>query len=820
MTKSKVALPDPSQTLPLRLLRWTVPVAILIVFLFGIAGAVRLGLSLGQPFSGVVLSWRKDWKLYAVSTSTPAYWPGLTAGLEINDRLLCLDDYMPNPNSLVYGLEARDAVIDCPNGAKNHAVVFRELFHNPDSTVSYLIDREGDILTLSSMPITKFTLWMLLELYLPQFALAMGMLIIGAITYRANPGVELNLVFALLAAIIAAYTIDRGFGLIITDRFEDARVISILLAVPWIALIGAVYLHVVSLFTVDGSLRKVTIWLRRPYYVVSILFALLGLLVYILHDQPISFVLTPHYFYFVGGSCVFAAGMGTACLIWTWYKAPAPRVRHQAKLMLLGLIGLLIFFVPIMISGFSDIPLPRTAYIAPYLGLAAIAIFAYAILRYQLFASRAGILTALLVVIWCVLVSIVTAIAANQLVGFLPILVATLVASLGLLARWGPTTIFTRLLRRETLDYRTVVHFSQRVGGLQQTESLLQAANTVLCEDLDVEHMDVWLLGPQHRILERYSDGQVQGTVSIPSGFVDQLLAHPEPVHATEPAGYRVQPDDPESDSVAVWAPLVDRGQAVGLLGLGARWTGDVYDDLDLQLTGILARQLALSILTTRQYESLQATADLIQQAQEHERLRIARELHDTILQFLLVLTYGLDGLKEQATEAATEIERWQDRISLESGRLRGMLSYLRAPEVLVQHGLVPAIELWIGQVSEGTTVSIQAKLVPEAAAALPEEAQVAIYRVFREAIYNALKHAESTGISVRLDTNRDQVCFAIEDDGQGFDVRQAMGGKGKGYSSLRDMQTYIKNVGGSLTIDSAPGQGTVVSGTVPVTGA
>ena len=102
--------------------------------------------------------------------------------------------------------------------------------------------------------------------------------------------------------------------------------------------------------------------------------------------------------------------------------------------------------------------------------------------------------------------------------------------------------------------------------------------------------------------------------------------------------------------------------------------------------------------------ERLRATAQLIQQAEENERRKIARELHDTILQFLLVLTYGLDDLKERQAAQAAEIERWQDRISAEAGQLRNLLSYLRAPELLVQQGLVPSLQSWLEQVQQETT--------------------------------------------------------------------------------------------------------------------
>ena len=87
---------------------------------------------------------------------------------------------------------------------------------------------------------------------------------------------------------------------------------------------------------------------------------------------------------------------------------------------------------------------------------------------------------------------------------------------------------------------------------------------------------------------------------------------------------------------------------------------------------------------------SLPSNADILGFAspEERERLKIAREIHDTILQFLLVLTYGLDDTRERHPEVAVELEGWQDRISQQAAELRSLLAYLRAPELLVQHGL------------------------------------------------------------------------------------------------------------------------------------
>lgn len=203
----------------------------------------------------------------------------------------------------------------------------------------------------------------------------------------------------------------------------------------------------------------------------------------------------------------------------------------------------------------------------------------------------------------------------------------------------------------------------------------------------------------------------------------------------------------------------------------------------------------------------------LIAQAEENERRKIARELHDTILQFLLVLTYGLDDLKDRQAALTSEIDRWQDRISAEAGQLRGLLSYLRAPELLVQQGLVPSLQSWLEQVQQETTMAIETDLAPEVEPLLSTESKVAIYRVCREAVHNAIKHSGGSRVVVKIWLDDEAVRFSVEDDGCGFDVDAALVGGEKGYSSLHDLRVYVESVGGWLEVRSARDEGTMIMG-------
>jgi signal transduction histidine kinase len=394
------------------------------------------------------------------------------------------------------------------------------------------------------------------------------------------------------------------------------------------------------------------------------------------------------------------------------------------------------------------------------------------------------------------------------------------VVGLGLEARRGPTAFFNRLLRRETLDYRTVARFSRQVGKLQRVESLLGAARRFFGQDLDAERVDIWLLDEKHQVARRFCGSEPVTSQPIPVTLIEHLRDGPGTMRTNdlEANGYRALLallNDAPPDHVSVWAPLVEREQVVGILALGPRWTGEVYDDRDLELIEILAQQMALSILNTRQMARLRMATESITQAAESERRKIARELHDTILQFLLVLTYGLDDLRERRPETADEIEHWQERISVESRRLRELLNHLRAPELLVERGLIRSLEDWLERTAQDTDVAIETNLAAAAERALDVEAQVAVYRIFREAVNNALRHAQAERVSLRLWREDERVRFVIEDDGQGFDVDRALQIGGKGYSSLADMRSHAEGVDGVLRVSSAPEEGTVIGGWV-----
>jgi signal transduction histidine kinase len=196
--------------------------------------------------------------------------------------------------------------------------------------------------------------------------------------------------------------------------------------------------------------------------------------------------------------------------------------------------------------------------------------------------------------------------------------------------------------------------------------------------------------------------------------------------------------------------------------------------------------------------------------AQEKERSRIARELHDDICQRLVVLVWELDRLRERVQGPAQELA---DDIAVRVSEISANLSdvsHALHPAHLPLIGLVSAIDQLRDELSRaGVTVDFTHDRVPPD---LRPEVALGLYRVVQEALQNVLRHGNVTRASVHLAGTPTQVILKVSDGGVGFDVR-GPGAKGLGIISMRER---IQGLGGSFEMRSAPGAGTRLFVRVP----
>jgi signal transduction histidine kinase len=200
--------------------------------------------------------------------------------------------------------------------------------------------------------------------------------------------------------------------------------------------------------------------------------------------------------------------------------------------------------------------------------------------------------------------------------------------------------------------------------------------------------------------------------------------------------------------------------------------------------------------------------------AQQEERARIARELHDDISQRLALLSMRLDALAKAAPvwpDGRRDVEEMRDAVS-DLARDVQALSHRLHPARLEYLGIVGAAGTLCREISNQQRVNVdfRAERVPEG---LSRDLALCLYRVLQEALQNAVKHSGAEEIEVLLRGGVDRVELTVHDDGSGFDAH-APEPKGLGLTSMNER---LMAVHGSLAIESAPQHGTTVRACVPL---
>jgi two-component system, NarL family, sensor histidine kinase DevS len=277
--------------------------------------------------------------------------------------------------------------------------------------------------------------------------------------------------------------------------------------------------------------------------------------------------------------------------------------------------------------------------------------------------------------------------------------------------------------------------------------------------------------------------------------------------------------DDPEVDrsfaglfkaQSALNVPLVVRGTAIGAMAaFDKRGRDGRFSDEDLRLAEAFAERAALAVDLSRRVT--QDALRKVLQAQEIERRRLARELHDETGQALTSILLGLRAVENAAAgERAEALAAVRERVVATLQDVRRLAVELR-PKALDDFGLVAALER-LAETFAGESrlrVDLEARLGDER---LPSETETAVYRTVQEALTNIAKHAGATTVSILLSRKEGAVTAVVEDDGRGFDPTAARA-DALGLSGMRER---LALVGGRLSVETAEGRGTTIVAEVP----
>ncbi|HEU5154724.1 MAG TPA: histidine kinase [Gemmatimonadales bacterium] len=204
--------------------------------------------------------------------------------------------------------------------------------------------------------------------------------------------------------------------------------------------------------------------------------------------------------------------------------------------------------------------------------------------------------------------------------------------------------------------------------------------------------------------------------------------------------------------------------------------------------------------------------------AQETERTRIARELHDDVSQRLATLAIGLSSMKRELPAGcghlSEELQRYQEWAVELADEIRN-LSHELHPGVLRHAGLAAALKSVCGEVERKRGLAVSFEAAPDQLEDVPPEIALCLYRVAQETLHNAATHARARHVLVSLISRDDELELSVRDDGCGFDLGAA---RRKGGLGLLSIDERVRLVGGLVELTTAPGRGTTVAIRIPFT--
>jgi signal transduction histidine kinase len=276
--------------------------------------------------------------------------------------------------------------------------------------------------------------------------------------------------------------------------------------------------------------------------------------------------------------------------------------------------------------------------------------------------------------------------------------------------------------------------------------------------------------------------------------------------------------------NVVLTVPLKVQGMTTGIIYAADKAAG--FTEHDARLLSIVASQAAIAVENARLYGELQRKEEMrrllldkVIMAQEEERKRISRELHDDVGQALTALVMNLGGVEESLSDRQEELrERLRDIRDLASQTLveiRRLMLDLR-PTMLDDLGLIPAISWYAESHLARANIKPHLEVAGFQGTRLPAQIETVLFRVVQEAITNIVKHSGASQATIRLEVVDSRLKAAIEDNGRGFEVKEAAIAS-QGTLGLTGMAERVSLIGGTLRIDSQPGKGTRLSLEIPL---
>jgi signal transduction histidine kinase len=331
--------------------------------------------------------------------------------------------------------------------------------------------------------------------------------------------------------------------------------------------------------------------------------------------------------------------------------------------------------------------------------------------------------------------------------------------------------------------YEVLSDFAERIAGSYAVDDVLPRTAHILAEGMGARSADVWVrVGSELRT----------------AGSWPSVSASRVPIHG----------DDVVVPDATATAPVRYQGELLGALSV-TKAPGEALTSADTKLLSDVASQAGLVLRNVGLIEELRASRQRLVAAQDEERRKIERNLHDGVQQQLVALNVQAGLIARIGTTEPAKVaemaEQLQTRASEALDDLRDLARGIYPP-LLADKGLAAALE------GQARKAAIPVSIETDGIGRYDQAVEAAVYFCTLEALNNVAKYADASAAMVSLRRSDGWLSFTVRDDGVGFDTDSTSYGTG-----LQGMADRLDAIGGTLQVTSAPGAGTSVSGSVPV---
>jgi signal transduction histidine kinase len=507
------------------------------------------------------------------------------------------------------------------------------------------------------------------------------------------------------------------------------------------------------------------------------------------------------------------------------FRAGRREVREQIKwlafMMALMLAAQAVALIGVVTTGSMDNPVTGAAYgLSAAIALAGMpAVVTLAILKYRLYqidviinrTVKYALLSAALTAVYAAIVLGIGTTAGYAGGPLLTVTAAVAVAVLFQPARARAQLLANRLVYgRRATPYQVLADFAEHMAGQLDTTAALTRMAALLGGATGATRVRVWVrVGAGFRPEVSWPAGEREAGEAAAPVRDDSVLS----LSRGSPTGNRAR------RAAQRTAEVRHSGELLGALTL-VKPADEPVSTAEESLLANVASQAGLMLRNVRLTAELRATIDdltasrrRLVRAQDEERHRIERNLHDGAQQQLVALAMLLRLVDDAAADPA-EVRRLSAQ--LKDG-VRAAVEDLRAlargiyPPLLAEQGLPAALR------AQAARSPLPVLVEADDVGRYPREAEAAVYFCVLEALQNAAKYARARHATVALACRHGHLEFSVTDDGSGFDTAAVTGTAGRAGTGLQGMADRLAAAGGTLGIRSAPSAGTLISGRVPV---